>query len=444
MRDLFYSYRNKLYAKAVGWVIRMFAECELFLLLSIDEEGNTTVRALEPDRIGNATDSGLITDPDDVTQTVFYKYSTSTDEFIPDARWIIEPDYMKERMKILGDKVDQKLINPITKGKGGKYNKIGGYRRFILHWKNLTGIHEYKRDTASLSTVIEWINLLIKHIRWESDHKRALSAYTWEIKFSDEPAGKVSWTMWNKMTPTEKDATNLTKPLSPGSRVFMMPGMGLKVYNPQIPSMSGSNQDLFNISGASARTPQDLFQGQTAGSTYASIKSTRPPLVAEIENIQNKFENFLRYEFLRVCFAAKLAMGGSLVSPKGKKYKLPETYEVQWPTKIVKGKATFKKIDKELCEAAKFTFPSVQLDANPQERANMSLGSKHTGLQGIGVSNETIAKLLGVSDLSRERKRKILEEMEYGESISGAEAEKGIEEEFKENKSESGADDGAS
>lgn len=432
LKDLFYSYRNRLYARTVGWMIRMLGEGELFILLVVDEEGNITARNLEPSKVGSSSDDfGLLTDPDDVSQALFYKYKTKNGfEFIPDTRFIIEPDYMTERTKALKDKFDRTKISELTRG-NAKYKKIGGYRRFILHWKNLTGIYEYKRDTSSLSTVIEWINLYIKALRWGLDHKKALSAYTWSIQFDDTPAGKVAWHVWNKMSDIDKEKTNLMKPLSPGSRAFLMPGMKLGVYNPQIPSLSGNNQDLLNLSGAGARTPQDLWQGQTEGSTYASIRSTRPPLVAEIENLQSKLENFLKYEFLRACFNAKLAMGARLIAPGGKKHKLPDIYTDQWIYEIKNGKPKIKKIPVELCEAVKFTWPTVKLDEKPQEQANASLGSKHAGLRSIGVSSATIAKKFGIDDLSRERRKKALEDEEYGNPVSGVESEKDAEEEFK-------------
>lgn len=415
LKDLFYSYRNKLYARIVGWVIRMLAEGELFLLLVLDDTGSITVRVLEPSRIGSESEKGLLVDPDDASQTLFYQYKAANDvEYIPDARFLVEPDYMAERVKTLVDLPKDK-ISKTTKSNN---RKTGGYRRFILHWKNLTGIYEYLRDTSSLSTVIEWIKLYVKSLKWGLDHKRAQSAYTWGIKFDDSPAGKVAWHIWQKMSQSDKDATGLTKPLTPGSRIFLMPGMSIDVYNPNIRQLSGDNQDVLNLSGAGARTPQDLWQGQTSGATYASVKSTRPPLVAEIENLQSKLGHFLKYEFLRVCLAAKIAHGGSLLTASGKKMKLPETYKESRVTEIINGVAKTKKVDSELCEAVKFTFPKVQLADTPDETANAALGSKHGGLQSIGISNDTIAQMFGVDDLSRERRKKMLEDAEIPPPIA--------------------------
>lgn len=427
LNDLVYSFRNKLYFRAVGWMIRMQSEGEIFVLVALDEAGTATLRICEPDQMGQADDKGLIPDPEDITQTLFYKYyGSGKEELIPDARFILEPDYMKERAKPVIDKTPKEKFTELTTG-GSQFKKVGGYRRFILHWKNLTGVLEYLRDTTSLSTVLEWINLYVKSLKWAVDHKRAISAYTWAFEFGDTPTGKVAWHVWNKMTVAERKATGLTEPFSPGSKVFCFPGLALKAYSPQIPSLSGSNQDLLNMAGAGARTPTDLWQGDSAGMPYASVKATRSPLTAEIENLQSKFGKFFRYELLRVCFTAKLAFGGKIISPTGKKVKLPPTYKIQWPTSIVNGTATFEEKDDELCNAVKFTFPTVKLIENPSEDANACFGSKHLGLQNVGVSDETLAKRFGIDDLSRERRKKLIEEQEFGKAITGPQGETQVE-----------------
>lgn len=432
LKDLFCHYRNKLYARVTGWVIRMLAEGEQFLLLAVDDQGSMTVRNLDPSNIGSGnTDFGLLLDPDDVTQTVFYNYRTSKkNELIPDARFVLEPEVMVEAKKRLGKKVDEKKISDLTKGKS---KQMGGYRRFILHWKNLTGIYEYQRDTAALSTTLEWINLYTNALKWELDHKKALCAYTIEVHFDDGISGKVAWALWQKMSAEAKEATGLTKPLTPGSRVFMMPGMSIKIHAPQLQPLSGSNQDVLNLAGAGARTPQDLWQGQSAGATYASIRSSRPPLIAEIENLQSKFENFLRYEFLRVCFAAKLAMGGNILVAGGQKLKLLEAYQVPWVSEVKDGVPKIDMINVEPCEVVKFTFPCIRLDPNPEAQANAYLGSKHAGLQSVGLSAETTMKKFGVDDSSRERKKQYIEIAAYGAPITGSVHESTVEKGFTDN-----------
>lgn len=183
IRDLVYSDRNGLYAQIISWVIRMQAEGEIFLLIVLDDTGSATIRTIDPNRIGVAkTDYGLIADPDDITSTMFYKYKTAkTVEWIPDIRFINElPDVAKSRMKTLGSKFEPDKISEATKGKSK--NVMGGYRRFILHWKNLTGINEILRDTSPISTTLEWINLYIQALKWELDYRKALSAYTIEIR----------------------------------------------------------------------------------------------------------------------------------------------------------------------------------------------------------------------------------------------------------------------
>ena len=412
LKDLFYSTRNKLWLRIIGWMIRMQAEGELFLLLVFDDFGTATVRALEPGRIGDGEETGLITDPDDWTQTLFYHYkSDDIDEWIPDVRFILEGEYMTERQKALGDDFEKDKIEKITKGKGKGAKNMGGYRRFVIHWKNLSGILEYQRDTSSLTTTLEWINLYTKAIKWELDYKKALSSYTIEISFMDSAAGKVANAVWQKMTAKQKAATGLTTPLTPGSRVFTLPGIEIEIHSPQLSAAQGGNQEIMDLAGASAKTPQDMWQGQSGSSTNAAIKSTRPPMQAEIESLQHLFKHFFIYEFLRPCMKAKTLMGGKIMTalPKSK-YKLEESYKKDWVGEIKKGKGKVQQIDVEPIEMVEVSLPVVKLVEEPDKSINAALGSKHGGLISLGVSRETVAKMNGVHNLNDEVRKAIIED----------------------------------
>jgi hypothetical protein len=430
LRDLQFSPRNKLYQKYISWIVRMLTEAELFLLFAINPDtGAITIRTIEPSRVGEGSDDdGLVVDPDDVSQTIFYMYfAAGGKEAIPDVRWILEPEYMEERKKALED-FDDKDIQKITKEP--KFKKAtGGYRRFIMHWKNLTGEHNVRRDGSALNTTLEWINLYIKAIKWELDYKRALAAYTIEIRFNDSPAGKVAWYKWSKMTQEQKDATKLTTPLTPGSRVFVMPGMEIEIHSPQLSTLSGSNQDLLNMAGAGAKTPQDLWQGQSSGATYASLRSSRPPLLADIDNLQQKFKLWHRYEFMRVCLTASLKTKPNFVLPlAGKtKYKLEETYPKRIVTAWNAGTAKIEEIDVEPCEKILYKFPSVKLIDNPDDKMNAMLGSKHAGAYSLGTSRKTAARHIGVDGLEYEKNEQAIEEEKYGEVKSGFETEQNLE-----------------
>jgi hypothetical protein len=196
LKDLYYSYRNRLYWTIPGWITRMLGEGELFLLLVFDEEGKATVRALEPGRIGKGNEDGLLTDPDDVTQTLFYEHysivgNREVKELIPDIRIAFDPELVKKAKDIRGYKL--KDTKP-SKG-GRKYKNVGSFRRFVIHWKNLTGIQEYKRDNSVLASILEAKQLYWNAIKWQLDHKRAQSAYTNIISFADTPAGRFAFTL---------------------------------------------------------------------------------------------------------------------------------------------------------------------------------------------------------------------------------------------------------
>jgi hypothetical protein len=420
LQDIWFSPRNELYERVPSWMIRMFAEVEVFVLLVFDDDGNVTIRNLEPAHIGrNEKDYGLITDPDDISTTLFYVHKTPKgEEIIPDGRFILDTEFMVERAKALGKDLDTSLISPLTKS--SKHKALGGYRRFVLHWRNLTGEKNVPRDTSSVSAIIEFINLYIMATKWELDYKKSLCAYTIVITFDTSPAGKLAWHVWSQMTDEQKAKTNLTKPLTPGSKVFLLPGMGIEIKSPNLPKISGSNEDLLFITGAGARSPQDLWQGQSAGATHASLRASRHPLMMEVETLQKKLDNFLRYKLLRCCFAAKLKMGKGFVpyswmggANKGKELRLEETYTKLWPENLQGGEASFSEKPCEPIDKVEFTFPTINLDTD----ANMGtlyFGSKHTGLYGGKVSLKTIMEKAGVKAYRKEVFEHLVERQEFG------------------------------
>lgn len=405
LNDIFYSYRNRLYATINGWTIRMLAEGELFLLLAFDDEGKVTVRCLEPERIGKGTrNDGLLTNPDDVTHTLFYEhyYTKQDSELIPDISVAFNPDILKEvKVKDI-EGYDEKKTER-SKGKGGKFGKVGGFRRFILHWKNLTGINEYKRDLSVISTVLEAIHLYWNAIKWQLDHKKAQCAYTNVVGFEDSPQGRIAYSLWKSLSEDERKATGLTGALTPGSTVFLLPGMTFEVKAPQLAKLEGENQDLINVAGAGVRSPQDLFQGQASGATYASLKASRSPLEVEIKNTQYKLSNFMRYEFLRACFTV-----ASKVSS------FPEFFPKEDIQEFREGNPVFVTVQVEPIELVELTFPEVSFEEKIEGKAGAYLGSKHAGLRSIGISDRKIAEKMGVSDLARQRAERALEERVYG------------------------------
>ena len=394
MRDLWYSHRNKMYTRIVGFMIRMLAEGELFLLLSFDEKGKAKVRVLEPSRIGRGGNTGLILNPDDATETLFYKYKQ---EFIPD----INIAYNPEKYGLVKDQVPiAKLKNSrvaSTKYRAFRAN-LGGYNRFVIHWKNLTGIMEYERDTSSLSAILEALNLYWNAIKWQLDHKKAQAAYTNIFSFEDTITGKLAFHMFKKMTPQQKIDSGLTGRLKPGSRVFCMPGLKFDVKNPQLSKIDGDNRDLLNIAGAGAQTPQDMFQGQSAGATHASLKSSRSPLEKEIENLQTKLGQFIKFDVLRACFYV-----ASQVSD------FPSEFE----TTIVdrsSGKMKEKKVKVEPCELVTVIRPHVKFESELQGKASAFFGNNHDGATSKGMSDERAMAGLGINDYEREQDKRFLEE----------------------------------
>lgn len=414
LKELIYGHHNRIDMRATGWMIRMLAEVEIFLLLSVEmppkvkskrksplaaEKPRVVIRTLEPSRIGEGQASGLILNPEDATQTLFYNYKSSAgEEIIPDINIAYNPELEKLVAKELGD--GSKLKR--SKGQGPEFKELK-YRRYIIHWKNLTGILEYERDTPAIASVLEFANLYKNAVKWDLDFKKAQSAYAIVFKFDDTPAGKVLSRLWEAMTPEQKAATGLTNPIKPGDRVFLKPGMTLEVKSPQLQKLSGSNQDLIDLVGAGARTPMDLFQGQASGMPFAQVKASRSPLEMEIDNLQWKFGNFFKYGILRACFFLESVFNG-----------FPDTFQIDDISEVVDGNPKIEKVDVEPVELVNLTFPLVKFESDPLNKVQSFLGSQHGGLKQIGVSDEEIARSMGVRDLSRQKRKKKLEEIQYG------------------------------
>lgn len=432
---LFGHHKNLLYEQCIGWMSRIQVS-EVFVLISLDETGFSTIRALEPANIGTGQQPGLFVDPDDVTSTLFYQhYAGTTVELIPDAWCLLDPAGFKEatsRLIASGQGFDPALISTSTKG-GGVFSKVGGYRRFVMHWKNLSCIREYLRDTSAVSTALEWLSLYENSQKWKLDNQKALAAYAYVFSWEDTPAGKIGALAWNKMTTEEKLKTGLLSAYTPGSKVFLPPGMKMELKNPSLPSLTGSNLDIFTLAGSGVGIPSDIFVGSTADSSYASIRATRPIFNIEIDNLQHKFEMFMR-RLLRVCFAAKMAFGGVFLSLGLQPFRLIPSYEEEWEVeKDSKGVPTDRvvTIKVEPVEKIKFSFPDPGLETDLQSKANMAMGSKHAGLLGMGISPDRLAsEFFGVDDYDNERRLNALYEAKYGKLIAGAAVESATEKKF--------------
>lgn len=449
IRLIFNHHRNKLYQKTNGWMNRI-QTTELFILIVLDDTGFPFIRVLESQNIGQgSSNKGIITDPDDVTTTLFYEhYINGEKELIPDAWYILDQEGFIESFKNLqksDKKIDEKDIKDITKSKG----KLK-YRRFVYHWKNLSGMPEYLRDTSAVTTALEWLNLYENMQKWRADYTKALASYVYFFEWDDSPAGKIGAMLWAKMSAEDKAKHPLMQPLSPGSRLILPQGLKGKTVNPQLSSLTNTNQDMFLYASAGVGIPPDIFTGNLDGSTYASIKSTRPVFIIEIENLQYKFMLFMK-ELLRICFAAKLAYGGSFETLGKEKVKLLATYDKAWDVKRDKnnkpildtdGNMSIEYIKVEPVEMVGFNFPDVKVTTEPQAVANSLFGSKHLGLIGVGISPERAVKeFFGIDDFEMELRRKQIFEAQYGKLMPGADAEKAIEQQFTNAGFEGGAEE---
>lgn len=431
--DLFYSRRNKLWDGVCEWMLNMVVGGELFLLIILDEKGDIRVRVLEDASIvGGPDGTGVIVDPDDPTQNLFYfiKYGTNyltrrikdiaIDEIIPDVNILYNPALLKQAEGIMGFDLakTEKSKAPVAKR---KFIDFGGYYRFILPWKNLQGVKNLVRSTSPLGSIMEALNMYYDGIKWLLDYVKACTSYTNIMQFADTPAGAIAAATWKKATKAEKDATGLTKVKHPGATLFMLPGMSYKTEAPQLPTMSGNLKDLINMVSAGIGIPVDISQGDTAQSTFSSVKMTRNPLVIKTENLQAKKANFMKYEFCRLACHIKAVMSSSF----------HYQYTIEEVVDFVEGKPVFKKVKRDAYRLVKVALPDISLYDDPN-KANLWFGSKHAGAYGhLGLSQEDVAKKFSIDDLDRQRRKAALEQRRYGAQSTALDMESQLEKRLK-------------
>ena len=448
--DLFYSRRNKLWDGVCEWMLNMVVGGELFLLIILDAKGDIRVRVLEDAAIVGGNDgTGIIVDPDDPTQNLFYfiKYGTNymtrrikdiaIDELIPDVNILWNPELLKRAEGIMGFDLSKTERSKPQVSKS-KFKDFGGYYRFILPWKNLLGMKNLTRATSPLCSIMEPLNLYYDGIRWLLDYVKACTSYANILDFADTPAGAIAIAAWRKMTKAEKEETGYTKIKHPGATLITPPGVAYKTEAPILPTMSGNLKDLINMVSAGLGIPVDISQGDTAQSTFASVKMTRNPLVIKTENLQAKKANFVKYEFCRLALHIKAVMSSSF----------HYQYTIDEVVDFVEGKPIIKKVDRDAYRLVKVALPDISLYDDPN-KANLWFGSKHAGAYGhLGLSQEDVAKKFSVDDLDRQRRKAALEQHRYGKRATSLDMESKLEkglnprEEKKLNQGD-GADDAA-
>ncbi len=378
-----YDVRNELYKNIPKYVARSEVEGELFLALTVHEDGFVEIDFLEPKALGPGGDynSGIHFHPNKAAMPLFYRFRVKDNEgkeqtqVFPSIYLAHFPDLVKNIPKSW--KITQELLKT-AKSSGTKYKKLGNFKTFIVAWDKgfLT-----PRNLSHVSTTIEWINHYVNLKKWEIDHKKSSGAYLWVVSLTDAKSLRT----WLKMTPEQRKETGLTSRKTPGGTLILPPGVDIKCVNPQLASISEQDTDIMHMITSGLNKPEDMVTGQTKGDTFSGVKASRGPQADRTQDQIAFFERFLRYDFWRSIFILKNKMDTS--------FKLE--HKVYKAVAFIDKKPTFKKVFKPTWELIDFDFPTSEI-SDLEAKARAYLGVKHPSVvELLGIPRALVAKKLG-------------------------------------------------
>ena len=388
MNTIIYDVRNELYKAWDGYVARKLVETELFLALTIDEtDGFVEVDVVEPGLIDGTTDfctGGIVTHPTKTTLPIYYNVKlTDTNGYNKD---VLIPSIYTAYLPNIEESVAGKLNGLGTPPKASKEVKAKTkgklkYRTYIVSWHH--GIREIIRTVSDLRTIFEPLEDYKEAKKWRFEYMKALCSYFIFYEFEDVK----SWLRWLALTDEQKRSTGLGQPLRPADKLFLPPGVKGTIQNPQIPSLSGQDEDLLKMISSGMRQPYDMLSGDLKGPTYASVKGSRNPYLDYISDLRNTAEQFFVHDFWKAVFYIKACFDKSY-----SQYKIKEVVGFK-NKKEVSETVTYK--PEQLIDAV---FPQSS-SVDVQSVANAMLGSKRGSLSyHLGISKEMIANRLGINN----------------------------------------------
>lgn len=394
--------RNRLYLFWPKFVGRAIIEGELFLCLTVHNDGFIEVDFIDPSNIAGAGEDGIIYHPTKATLPLCYGVTPMTTNIVdkfnsPMLIPSIFMAYYPELMKILEDTEEYNEDQAKDSRGGSKFKKIGGFKRFIVSWDRsfIT-----RRNVSYLRTILEWLNHYENLKKYEIDHKKSAGSYLWVITMADPK----SFRTWLSLTDAERRKTGIMAKKTPGSTLILPPGLTLTAQGPKLPAISEEDTDILHMVTSGLNEPEDVATGQAKG-TFASVKASRGPMSDRTSDEIAYFEKFLKYEFYRAVFFLK-----SKVS------EFPETFPVRTAVDYDDNqKPKFKTLKKKAETLIDITFPvSEVIDA--EARVKAYLGVKHGSVYDtLGIPNDEIAKKIGFGNYRRLRLAQATEADKYPE-----------------------------
>lgn len=404
MQTIWEDPRNRLNLMMPKYVARAKAEGELFLVLTLHEDGFVEIDFRYPDTVkglgsvGNSDGSGILYHPTKPSMPLLYMFETSYSgstikEQIPSIFVARYPELMDIVKKDPAVNLEHLKSSKSSKA---KFKKTGGFYRFVIQW-DMADIES--RNVSQVQTTLFWVNMYETLKMFEIEHKRSSGSYLWAFSFEDQNAFR----QWLKLSDDERRKTGIMAKKVPGGSLVLPPGVKIEVKNPQLPKISDSDTDIMQMIVSGLNVPEDMALGTNKG-TFASVKASRGPMTDRVSDELAYFERFLRWDFWDSIF---------FLTSKVSSFKYEHT--VRKAVSYKNKKPVFKTFKEKACKLVELTFP-VSESTDAEARARAYFGVKHGSLNAtLGIPNSVLAKKLGFGNYAKLRLEAATEEDLYPE-----------------------------
>lgn len=403
---------NEINKRIKQFVLTKKVTGELFLILTINKQaGLVEVDMVPPERITGIGDNncGILFHSRKTRLPLVYniRFDNGDEEHVPSTKVAYSPDLIKD---LYNEESESKGFDK-AKLKASKGDGIGGFKRFMVEWE---GPCLAQRSTSYLRSVLVWNNFFTILKLAEIDHKRAMSAFCYAIK----PETLEAWEAWVELPYEKKLETGLLTEKKSGSTIELPFGYDMKILCPQLPSLTGNDNDLIELLSGGLNTARDSMTGSSV-ETYAGVKLSRGNISDRVKADQEEFERFCKFDLLQPIlfiyvnlfglpnsFTNRECIGYEHASDEGK------------PKPIFDDVQRKVHIGGDIRKLITISMPIMTLEP-VESQTKAWLGTKPAGAdESLGISKKTIAEKLGISDYHAERMARDTEEACYPPLVS--------------------------
>jgi len=381
--------RNRLYSFWPKFVGRSIIEGELYLCLTLHTDGFIEVDFIDPSDVAGGGEDGIVYHPSKATMPLFYYIRQADPNLSGSYNTVAVPSVFVARYPELLKQIPSSIIPAATyltasRNSKPKFKSLGGFSRFIVSWDKS---FMTKRNVSHLRTILEWLNHYENLKKYEIDHKKSAGSYLWVVTMEDPKTFRT----WLSLSEEERRKTGIMAKKTPGGTMVLPPGMTINVINPNLPSISESDTDIFHMITSGLNEPEDVTSGQSKG-TFASVKASRGPMSDRVSDEISYFEKFLRFDFWGSIFYLKTMITG-----------FPAVFDQRIAVDFKNQEPVFKNVKRKPEMLIDITFPTSEV-IDAESRARAYLGVKHGSTYDVlGIPNQEIAKKLGFGNYRRLR-----------------------------------------